>query len=89
MKKAFGASDMDRGILSMAVRSYARHTGMEYEDAHRVMSDYVQQNPPPEEIGRRQRQLGHVTPEEARQHFMAALEKYQHHHHNLAPNFSA
>ena len=91
MKKAFDdRRDLDRGLLRMAVRSYARHAGLDYEQAHRVMTDYLEANPPPEEGGRREKQLGPATFAEAAEHYRAAIEKYNtNYHHDLAPNFAA
>ena len=90
MKKAFNSKDLDRGLLRMAVRSYARHAGLDYEQAHRVMTAYLEANPPPEEGGRREKQLGPATFAEAAEHYRAAIEKYNtNYHHDLAPNFAA
>ena len=90
MKKAFNSKDLDRGLLRMAVRSYARHAGLDYEQAHRVRPDYLEANPPPEEGGRRKKQLGPATFEEAAEHFQVMREKNNtNYHHDLAPNFAA
>lgn len=91
MKKAFDdRRDLDRGLLRMAVQAYAGHRGLSYEEAHSVMMDYLEANPPPEEGGRREKQLGPATFAEAAEHYRAAIEKYNtNYHHDLAPNFAA
>ena len=54
------------------------------------MTDYLEANPPPEEGGRRKKQLGPATFEEAAEHFQVMREKYNtNYHHDLAPNFAA
>ena len=91
MKKAFDdRRDLDRGLLRMAVKAYAGHRGLSYDEAHSVMMDYLEANPPPEEGGRRKKQLGPATFEAAAEHFQVMREKYNtNYHHDLAPNFAA
>ena len=39
MRKLFGENLLDRGMLRMAVRSFARVKGKEYEEAHRNLAE--------------------------------------------------
>ena len=45
MRKLFGENLLDRGMLRMAVRSFARVKGMEYEEAHRYLSHMAERMP--------------------------------------------
>ena len=91
MDKLGKSTDLDQGMLRIAVKAVARIRGIDYQDAHQIVTEYQRCNPLPEEIGRRQRQLGKATAKEAREHYHVIQKQYQSHHgsENLAPNFAA